>query len=75
MMSSSKRDLHNDNLGKGDGRLIRLIKVNQPYVKAVALDVYKLFGEKAKRGDMLQEAIENLSSRPEIKIPDAGPKV
>jgi hypothetical protein len=35
----------------------------------------KLFGEKAKRGDMLQEAIENLSSRPEIKIPHAGPKV
>jgi hypothetical protein len=35
----------------------------------------KLYGEKAKRGDIPEEAITKLSTRPEIKIPDAGPKV
>lgn len=33
----------------------------------------KLFGEKAKRGDMRQEAIEILSTRPVIEIPDTEP--
>jgi hypothetical protein len=51
-MSSSKGHLHNDNRGKGDGRLIRLMKVNQPYVKVVALDVFSNNAEICKRKEI-----------------------
>jgi methylase of polypeptide subunit release factors len=32
-------------LGTGDGRLIRLIKANQPDIEAVALDVSPTYGQ------------------------------
>jgi Chondroitinase B len=35
----------------------------------------QLYGENAKRGDIPQEAIKTLSTRPEIKMPDVEPRV
>ena len=46
-------------LGTGDGRLIRLIKVNRPDIDAVAIDVSPT---------MLKSAREHFSSDPRVKI-------
>jgi poly(beta-D-mannuronate) lyase len=35
----------------------------------------RLYGENAKRGDIPEQAIKKLSTKPEIRMPDAGPKV
>ena len=65
-----------NNILIGDNKESLLLRLDEGAKLADnVFEANKLFGEKAKRGDMLQEAIENLSSRPEIKIPDAGPKV
>jgi hypothetical protein len=48
-----------------------LLKFSQTAVVADnVFEANKLFGENAKRGHMPQEAIERLSTRPEIKMPD-----
>jgi hypothetical protein len=51
-----------------------LLKFDETEVADNEFEDNQLYGEKAKSGDIPQEAIKKLSTRPEIKIPDAGPK-
>jgi len=59
-------------LGTGDGRLIRLIKANQPYIEAVALDVSPTMLKSATdhfAGDSRVKIIKHDLSQP---LPDLG---
>jgi hypothetical protein len=64
-----------NNIIIGDNKESRLLELDAAKLEDNIFEANKVFGEKAKRGDMLQEAIESLSTRPEIKIPEAGPNV
>jgi Chondroitinase B len=52
----------------------RLLKFDETEVADNEFEDNQLYGENAKSGDIPEEAIKKLSTRPEIKIPDAGPK-
>jgi len=51
-----------------------MLKFHEAEVADNLFEDNKLYGKKARGADIPKEAIKDLSTRPEIKILDAGPK-